>query len=184
MASTNHIVDEYLERASQPDVPLDPPSLPKSSTPAAFISQPNVGERVESFAAPAIPAQNKAVVRRKGSTFGRMVLLIATAIVIVLYIGNIIAVGQLMNDINKLNERQQRLLTDQEILRARVNKLAGSERIRGLAEAQLGLAIPAEQPVWIKLDDERVNELERKLGQARVERAQRNKPTTTSAQVE
>ena len=99
-----------------------------------------------------------------------MLLLVGTAVVIVLYISNIIAVGQLMNEINLLRQREERLLTDQEILRAHVNRLAGSERIRAAAEGQLGLKVPTESPVWIQIDQDRVSELEQQLEQIRAVR--------------
>ena len=170
MASTNHIVEAYMERASQADTPLTPPSLPKSSTPAAFISQPGVGEQSRVNPTSFELARNRGVAKRKISTFNLMLLLVGTAVVIVLYISDIIAVGQLMNEINLLRQREERLLTDQEILRAHVNRLAGSERIRAAAEGQLGLKVPTESPVWIQIDQDPVSELEQQLEQIRAVR--------------
>jgi cell division protein FtsL len=169
VASTNHIVDEYLERASQPDVPLSPPSLPKSTRPAQYISQSpiEIGEERSSLP-PTL--QNRSVKKRKISGSTRMVLLVGAAVVSVLYVSNIIAIGQLLNEINQLRQREERLLTEQEILRARVNKMAGSERIRAIAEEQLGLKIPTEQPVWISIDPERVDAVEKQLVEIRAAR--------------
>jgi len=104
--------------------------------------------------------RNRKVVRRRVSPFTVVLLLLGTAIIIVLYISNIIAVDQLLADINGLEKEEQHILMEQEILRAQVNKLASLERIQELAEKDLGLRTPQEPPIWLNLSQERLREIE------------------------
>lgn len=105
--------------------------------------------------------RSRNIVRRKVSPFSVVLVLFAAAVVIVLYISNIIAVGQLMGEINSLETQHRRILMEQEILKAQINKLASLERIQELAEKDLGLSTPKEPPVWLNLDQERLKEIEK-----------------------
>jgi cell division protein FtsL len=108
---------------------------------------------------PLSPLRNRKAVRRKISPFSIMVVLIMAAVAIVLYISNIIAVNQLLNDVNALEREHRQILMDQEILRAQINRLASLERIQEKAE-ELGLSSLREPPVWIRVDPERIRDLQ------------------------
>ena len=114
------------------------------------------------------PGNNRPVARRKLSTFNLMLLLVGIAVAIVLYISNVIKVNQLLAEINKLEGQHRRILMDQELLKAQINKMSSLERIRKLGEENLGLKNPTEPPVWIKVDEEKIRTLE--------EAAQQRKP--------
>ncbi|MGD1046097.1 MAG: septum formation initiator family protein [Bacteroidota bacterium] len=98
--------------------------------------------------------------RRRVSPFTIVLLLLGGAVSSVLYIGNILAVGHLMVQINLLQTKHQQILNEQELLKAQINRLSGLERIQQLAHDQLGLQNPRQLPVWIEIDPERINEVE------------------------
>lgn len=111
--------------------------------------------------ATSLPLQrSKRITRRKVSPFTIVLMLLGAAIAIVLYISNIIAVSQLMNEINALETQHRRILMEQEILKAQINKMASLERIQELAEKDLGLKTPQEPPVWLNVDQVRAKEIE------------------------
>ncbi|MBI2620210.1 MAG: hypothetical protein HYW57_09025 [Ignavibacteriales bacterium] len=94
------------------------------------------------------------------SPFNIMLLLIGMAAGIVLYVSNIIAVNQLLLEINALETEHQQILMDQERLKAQINRMASLERIQEKAEAELGLKGLEGPPVWIEVDAEKIKELE------------------------
>ncbi|MEK7749226.1 MAG: FtsL-like putative cell division protein [Bacteroidota bacterium] len=106
------------------------------------------------------PGNNRPAARRPRSTFNLMLLLVGSAVAIVLYISNVIKVSQLLAEINKLEGQHSRILMDQELLKAQINKMSSLERIRKLGEENLGLKNPTEPPVWIKVDEEKIRALE------------------------
>jgi cell division protein FtsL len=114
------------------------------------------------------PGNNRPAARRTRSTFNLMLFLIGSAVAIVLYISNVIKVSQLLAEINTLEGQHRRILMDQELLRAQINKMSSMERIRKLGEENLSLKNPTEPPVWIKVDEEKIRALE--------EAAQKRKP--------
>ena len=108
---------------------------------------------------------NRKQSRRKISPFTVVLLLLCGAVASVLYIGNILTVGQLMTRINRLQIKHQQMLNEQELLKARINRLSGLERIQQLAQDQLGLQNPKKLPVWIEIDQERISQVEEILQQ-------------------
>jgi hypothetical protein len=98
--------------------------------------------------------------KRKVSPFAMVMLLLGGAVFSVLYIGNILAVGRLVVQINRLQTKHQQILNEQELLKAQINRLSGLERIQQLAQDQLGLRNNRQLPVWIELHPERLNEVE------------------------
>ena len=114
------------------------------------------------------PGNDMPVTRRPRSTFNLMLFLVGSAVAIVLYISNVIKVNQLLAEINKLEGQHRRILMDQELLKAQINRMSSLERIRKLGEENLGLKNPTEPPVWIKVDEEKIRTLE--------EAAQKRKP--------
>ena len=107
-----------------------------------------------------LPPVNRRYTKRKVSPFNIILILMASAAAIVLYISNIIAVDQLVNDIHKSDVRLQEILNEQEILKARINQMSSLERIRKRAEDELGLKNPADVPGWIDVDQDKIRTLE------------------------
>jgi cell division protein FtsL len=107
-----------------------------------------------------LPPVNRKYTQRKVSPFNIILILIGTAAAIVLYISNVIAVNQLVNDIHKSEVRLQDIQSEQEALRARINQMSSLERIRKRAEDELGLKNPADVPGWIDVDQEKIRTIE------------------------
>jgi len=107
-----------------------------------------------------LPPANRRYTKRKVSPFNIILVLMGTAATIVLYISNVIAVNQLVNDVHKSDVRLQEILSDQEALRARINQMSSLERIRKRAEDELGLKNPADVPGWIDVDQEKIRSTE------------------------
>ncbi len=114
------------------------------------------------FMHPPAPRIRK-MARRRISATKVLLILFVSAVAIVSYVGNIIAIDILMNDINKLEARYQRIQTDQELLRAQINKMSGLERIQQKAEEELNLQSLREAPVWLSVDQERIKRLEQEM---------------------
>jgi hypothetical protein len=112
-----------------------------------------------------VPAGGKKKHKRSVSTFSAVLILIALAVSSVLYIGNILVVGRLMNQINQLQNRHRQILNQQELLRAQIIKLSNLERIRSLAGAELGLQNSKQLPVWIEIDPEQVEQVQEVIQQ-------------------
>jgi cell division protein FtsB len=107
-----------------------------------------------------VPPSNRRYAHRRVSPFNIILILMASAAAIVLYISNIIAVDQLVNDIHKSDVRLQEILSEQEMLHARINQMSSLERIRKRAEEELGLRNPADVPGWIDVDQEKIQSIE------------------------
>jgi cell division protein FtsL len=104
--------------------------------------------------------RNKKHRKRKISPFAVVMLLLGAAVFSVFYIGNILAVGHLIMQINQLQVKHQQTLNEQELLKAQINRLSGLERIQQLAHDQLGLQNNRQLPLWIELNSERLHEVE------------------------
>ena len=121
----------------------------------------NLGEGVEST------GRNRKSTRRTFSTFNLMLMLLGSAVIIVLYISNVIKVSQLLAEIDKLEAQHRRMTMEQELLHAQVNRMSSLERVRKLSEEQLGLRNPTEPPVWIKVDEEKIRAVEQAANRPR-----------------
>jgi cell division protein FtsL len=153
----------YAARAMEGmEPPSSPISIPKIREARDMVyngttDQGNSGTApVNTLQAP----RNKKQKQRRISPFTIVLLLLGGAVSSVLYIGNILAVGHLMVQINQLQTTHQQILNQQELLKAQINKLSGLERIQQLAQEQLGLRNPRQLPVWIEIDPERIHEVE------------------------
>lgn len=111
-----------------------------------------------------LPPTNRKFARRKVSPSNVMLILMAAAAAIVLYISNVIAVNQLANDIHKSEVRLQDIASEQEILRARINQMSSLERVRKRAEDELALKNPSNIPGWIDVDQEKIRTIEEASG--------------------
>lgn len=139
----------------------DSPGIgPLSGLPSRPDIYPGSARSWHADIAPSLPLQqSRRIVRRKVSPFTVVLVLLGASVVIVLYISNIIAVGQLLGEINSLEKQHRRVLMEQEILKAQINKLASLERIQEIAEMDFGLSTPKEPPVWLNLDQERLKKI-------------------------
>ena len=99
---------------------------------------------------------NKKVTRRKVSVFNIILLLFGTAAAIVLYIGNFIAVNQLAYDVSQLQMKYDKIRNANATVQAEINRKSGWERIGSIATKELGLQHSKEQPVWIEIDEEKL----------------------------
>jgi cell division protein FtsL len=109
------------------------------------------------------PPKDRKVASRRVSPFNIIAALMVTAAAIVLYISNIIAVNQLVNDIHKQEMRLQDLLNEQQVLRAKSSQMSSLERIRKRAEDELGLRNPTQAPAELQVDPEKVREVQEAL---------------------
>lgn len=105
--------------------------------------------------------QNRRGVRRKVSTFNLIAVLLSLGLAIVVYVNNIIIINRLADEVNQLQKRYEEIQNANATLRAEVNKKAAWERIGTVAGEQLGLKYPNEQPVWIDIDREKLEELKK-----------------------
>lgn len=92
-----------------------------------------------------------------------MVTMILFAIAVVLYVGNVIAVQQLLKDVSDRQAHLQQILNDQEVLKAQINRMSSLERIRTMAEGELGLHNPNGPSQWIEVDASKIQEIDREL---------------------
>lgn len=148
----NAVVDTYLRRAMERTAP----AAGSGDLRDAVYS----GTQGPTSTSPVARPRNRAAVRRNVSPFSVVIALLITAVVSVMYISNIIAVGQLVTRIGELQSRHERLLNEQEMLRAQINRMSSLERIRQMAEADLGMRNSAALPGWLTVSPERVREIE------------------------
>ncbi len=109
--------------------------------------------------------RNRRGTRRAISPFNMILILLGVAVVSVLYISNVLAVGRLLIQNNTLEVKHRQLLNDQELLRAQISRLESLERVEKVATEQLGLKPPTQPPVWLEVDPERVQDVQHALDQ-------------------
>lgn len=148
----NAVVDAYLRRAMERTAP----AAGSGDMRDAVYSGAPESASASSVARP----RNRAASRRNVSPFSVVIALLITAVVSVVYISNIIAVGQLVTRIGEFQTRHERLLNEQEMLRAQINRMSSLERIRQMAETDLGMRNSAALPGWLTVSPERVREIE------------------------
>lgn len=166
MARTYRNSAEILaERAMSPDLPAQSERTPIPPTGVQqrrhiYSGTMPIPPQAELPPGTTLPPANRRYIKRKVSPFNIILVLMGTAAAIVLYISNVIAVNQLVNDVHKSDVRLQEILSDQEALRARINQMSSLERIRKRAEDELGLKNPADVPGWIDVDQEKIRSTE------------------------
>jgi hypothetical protein len=96
--------------------------------------------------------------QRRTSTFNIILLLFALGIAIVLYINNILAVNELMNETHQLDTRLKELQGITEVLRSEVSTKGSLDRIGPVAREKLGLQSQG-QPIPIDVDTKQVERL-------------------------
>ncbi len=139
------------------------PSPLTSDGPAIYGGSMPAPSPQHDFVRQAIAGRNKPVTRRKISPFNLMLTLIGASIAIVLYVGNVIAVQQLLKEVADEQAKLQQILNEQEMLKAQINRMSSLERIRKMAEDELGLHNPKDAPQWIQIDGDKVRDIQEQL---------------------
>jgi len=106
--------------------------------------------------------QNRKAVRRKHSTFNIVSGLFLLAALSLLYTGNVIAVNQLMKEVNDLDNRYNSIVSNTEVLKAEIARKSSLDRISLMAKEEVGLTNPKEPPVWFEVDQDKIEELTKK----------------------
>jgi cell division protein FtsL len=174
LATTQKNIGEtYAERALNGEpAESTPPPIPRAQTdyspltstgPVIYGGTTSGSSPQNEFIRQALAARNKPVTRRKVSPFNVMLTLIGAAIAIVLYIGNVIAVEQLLKEIADRQAQLQQILNEQEMFKAQINRMSSLERIRKMAEDNLGLHNPSNPPQWIQVDGDKVRDIEEQI---------------------
>jgi len=156
-------VGDLVERAMEPEISPKSMELQTPSRPMVYSGTMPAPSATPGSSGYVRPPQNRKVAVRKVSTFNLILMLFGIAAVIVLYISNIIAVNRLMMEINTLQKQHQKMVSEQEILKAEINRLSSLERVNKKAAAELGLINPKEPPVWITVDPGKIREVDQAL---------------------
>ena len=80
------------------------------------------------------------------TTFSIVMMLIVFAMLVTIYISNVVTVDALMLEAIKLDKQEQKLQQERENLRAEINMLTSYNRIRKIAVLELGLVHASQQP--------------------------------------
>ncbi len=136
-------------------------SLPSASTVSdgRYIYNGNVVSDQRSAAPDRETRPNRRTVRRKHSTFNIVSGLFLLAALSLLYTGNVIAVNQLMKEVNDLNNRYNTIVSNTEVLKAEIARKSSLDRISLMAKEEVGLTNPKEPPVWFEVDQDKIDEL-------------------------
>ncbi len=102
---------------------------------------------------------NRKTVQRKHSTFNIVSGLFLLAALSLLYTGNVIAVNQLMKEVNDLDNRYNSIVSNTEVLKAEIARKSSLDRISQIAKEEVGLTNPKEPPVWFEVDQDKIDEL-------------------------
>ncbi|MGD0337315.1 MAG: hypothetical protein ABSB78_00855 [Bacteroidota bacterium] len=95
-------------------------------------------------------------VKKRLSIFNVLLTLAIGSAIVLLYIYNTIRVGELLHEIGNLDSAAQKLSSINEVLRAEINRKSALERIGTIAQTELHLQNPTQQPIWFSLDSEAV----------------------------
>jgi cell division protein FtsB len=160
-----HSAEVLAERAMEPDQrtkgqrAADPSNKPQQRRLIYSGTMP-VPPQAELPPGTTVPPTNRRFTKRRVSPFNIILILIGTAAATVLYISNIIAVNQLVNDIHKSDIRLQDILSEQEILKAHINQMSSLEQVRKRAEDELGLQNATDVPRWLSVDQDKIRTIE------------------------
>lgn len=113
---------------------------------------PNVRRLVfNEYTPPAPPRANRPFRKRKVSTLTIILSLSILAGVLVAYIGNIIAVNDLVVQVEQLKSSYASIENMNNILRLEISRKMGMERITRIASEKMGMIFPKHPPVWFEL---------------------------------
>lgn len=75
--------------------------------------------------------------------------LVGSAVVVVLFVSNVLRVGKLTEEMERMKQEHQRLVHQNELLRGEIIRLQSPERITAVAKSRLGLVQASSAPVHI-----------------------------------
>ena len=87
--------------------------------------------------------------RKEITTFTIVMILIFASVLVVTYIGNMVAVDRLVSEIAALERREADLKLQGENIRASINVLTSYMRIKRIATESLGLRHSGQQPLTL-----------------------------------
>lgn len=116
----------------------------------------------DSHVEPSTARSNKEAVRKKHSTFNIVSGLFLLAGASLLYTGNVIAVNQLMRELNDLHNRCNSIVSANEVLKAEIARKSSLDRISPMAMQEIGLTNPKEPPVWFEIDEDKLHDMTKK----------------------
>jgi cell division protein FtsL len=73
-------------------------------------------------------------------------IIFVSALLMILYVGNVIAIDSILEEIQNLNKQRESIRNGNELLQTEIIKLESADRIIPLAEKELGMAKPSEAP--------------------------------------
>lgn len=123
-----------------------PPAAPRGTAP------PGPAERSEPPPGYAL-RPNRPAHRRSVSAFNVMAVLFGAAVLIILYISNILRVNLLAKEVGDLQARRDSIQNTNAVLRAEINRKSTWERITALGTSRAGLTVPREQARAFSVDD-------------------------------
>ncbi len=83
------------------------------------------------------------MMERRWAVLGGLVL---SALVVVLFVNNVLRVGKLTIEMETMKKEQQRLVHQNELLRGEIIRLQSPERITAVAKSRLGLVPASSAP--------------------------------------
>jgi cell division protein FtsL len=140
--------------ADGPEPTVSPISIPRIREPRDMVYSGPVSSHAENEdqSGQRLQGSGKRKTGRRISTFTAVLILFCIAVISVLYIGNILIVGRLMNQNNQFQIMHRQMQNQHELLKARIIRLSSLERIQQLAQDQLEMQYTKQIPVWIQID--------------------------------
>lgn len=108
------------------------------------------------------PVNKKVIPGKRRSTFNMIAVLFLSAIAIVAYINNILAVNQLAVEVHRLQTQYEKTTNTNSVLKSEINKKSGWERISSSAIDRVGLKYAKERPTSFDVDESKLNEFKDK----------------------
>lgn len=124
-------------------------ALLQAALPQGALSRAALSQGGSSAEADLDYEQASSVRRRRGrglTTFNIVAMLIFFAVLVVVYISNVVTVDSLMMQQIELEREEQLLLQERENLRGEINMLSSYNRIQRIASETLGLVHAEQQP--------------------------------------
>ena len=158
-------IAELLHRAEKDKSIVPPKSKQVQSTPPVQKERRHVyGGSDPQATTPGYavrPANKKIIPAKRRSTFNMIAVLFLSAIAIVAYISNILAVNQLAVEVHRLQTQHEKIINTNGVLKSEINKKSAWERI-GNSAIEQGLKYPQERPNSFDVDENKLNDFKNK----------------------
>ena len=106
---------------------------------------------------------NRPVRRKRQSPFALISLFFMLSVLIVFYIWNKISVSKLALEVDDLQNQYSKIVNANEVLRAEINQKSRIDRIEQIAEEQLKMSSPKQQPVMFEIDEAQLKSAQQEL---------------------